>query len=55
MLYGDGVAQDDKDTDSDDGIIREAVERWKACKEWQGVEDERAREDIKFRHRRSAQ
>ena len=48
MLYGDGVAQDDKDTDSDDGIIREAVERWKACKEWQGVEDERAREDIKF-------
>jgi hypothetical protein len=48
MLYADGVAQDDTDTDSDDGIIREAVERWKACKEWQGVEDERAREDIKF-------
>lgn len=32
----------------DAGIVQEAVERWKACKEWQGVEDERAREDIKF-------
>lgn len=32
----------------DDAIVLEAVERWKACKDWQGVEDERAREDIKF-------
>jgi hypothetical protein len=29
-------------------VVREAVERWRACKDWQGIEDERAREDIKF-------
>jgi hypothetical protein len=32
----------------DQGIVQEANERWKACKDWQGVEDERSREDIKF-------
>lgn len=31
-----------------DQIVREAVENYKACKEWQGVQDERSREDIKF-------
>lgn len=39
---------DSKEATSDDAIVHEAVERWKACKDWQGVEDERAREDIKF-------
>lgn len=39
---------DTKEATSDDAIVMEAVERWKACKDWQGVEDERAREDIKF-------
>ena len=32
----------------DPGIVVEATERWKACKDWQGVQDERIREDIKF-------
>jgi hypothetical protein len=32
----------------DNGIVVEAVERWHACKDWQGVQDERIREDIKF-------
>lgn len=46
MLYGA-----DADTpllDGDEGIVQEAAERWKACQEWQGTEDERSREDIKF-------
>ena len=29
-------------------VLAEALERWKACKDWQGVQDEYAREDIKF-------
>src|ERR1700688_4198522 len=37
-----------KPATDDDGIVREAMERWKSCEEWQGVEDERARQDIKF-------
>ncbi len=41
-------AQDDADTSSDGALIREALDRWKACQEWQGTEDERTREDIKF-------
>src|ERR1035437_1478839 len=32
----------------DPGIVMEATERWKACKDFQGTEDERTREDIKF-------
>jgi|HubBroStandDraft_2_1064218.scaffolds.fasta_scaffold00132_5 hypothetical protein len=32
----------------DPGIVVEAVDRWHACKDWQGVQDERIREDIKF-------
>lgn len=37
----------DADT-GDAAILKEAVERFKAAQEWQGTEDERAREDIKF-------
>lgn len=32
----------------DQQIVKEANERFKACKEWQGTEDERSRDDIKF-------
>ena len=32
----------------DQKIVKEALERFKACEEWQGTEDQRAREDIKF-------
>jgi len=39
---GDGPATEDAD------IILEALERFHACQEWQGVEDERLRSDIKF-------
>lgn len=48
MLYTDMNPDDGKPATSDDDIVSEAVERWQACKDWQGVEDERAREDIKF-------
>jgi hypothetical protein len=44
----DFAALDDSFPPGDPGIVMEASDRWKACKEWQGVEDERAREDIKF-------
>ena len=41
--------QDDaKIAHGDHDIILEALDRWKACKEWQGIEDQRARDDIKF-------
>ncbi len=46
MLYG--AADDTEQPDDDEGIVKEAVERWHACKDWQGTEDERTREDIKF-------
>ena len=36
------------DLPGDDGILHEAIDRWKSCKEWQSVEDERSREDTKF-------
>lgn len=47
------VALPDDDDDGalargNEAVVREALERWKACKEWQGTEDERSREDIKF-------
>lgn len=46
MLFG---ATDDPDLiKGDPGIVLEAAERWKACKDWQGVEDERSRDDTKF-------
>lgn len=40
----------EQDLTGDAGILQEASERWKACKEFQGVEDERSRQDIKFAH-----
>lgn len=46
MLYG--AAEDTTPLKGDAGIVQEANERWQACKEWQGVEDDRCREDIKF-------
>lgn len=46
MLFG--ATDDDKPARDDDGIVKEATERWLACKDWQGKEDERTREDIKF-------
>ncbi len=39
---------DGKPAIEDDEIAREALERWKAVQEWQGAQDQRAREDIKF-------
>lgn len=41
-------SSDGKLARNDDGIVREAMDRWKACKDWQGSEDERSRDDIKF-------
>ena len=46
MLYG--AQTNDPPLPGDAGIVQEASERWHACKDWQGVEDERSREDIKF-------
>lgn len=43
-----GALDDDKEPQTKDEIVREAFDRWKACYEWQGTEDQRAREDIKF-------
>src|SRR5882672_1765738 len=45
MLYG---TSDDKPATTDEDIVKEANERWHAIKDWQGTEDERARDDIKF-------
>lgn len=47
MLAGDGT-EDKDDARTDDEIVREAIENWRAIKDWQGVQDERCREDIKF-------
>jgi hypothetical protein len=46
MLYG--ATDDDNPAITDDEIVKEAVDRWHSCKDWQGVPDERCREDIKF-------
>ena len=43
-----GVNESDPPLPGDAGIVQEANERWKACREWQGVQDQRIREDIKF-------
>ena len=43
-----GAAADNAELTGDDAIVQEANERWKACQEWQGAEDERTRNDIKF-------
>lgn len=42
------VADDTKPATNDDEIVREAVDRFKACKDWQGTQDQWTREDIKF-------
>lgn len=42
------AAAEDVALNPEQQIVREASDRWKACKEFQGVEDERTREDIKF-------
>lgn len=47
MLVG-APDDDGKPATGESAIVLEAVERWKSCKEWQGNEDERCREDIKF-------
>jgi Phage P22-like portal protein len=45
----DIAAQDDTGPAvTDDQVVREGLDRWKACKEWQGTEDEHTRDDIKF-------
>lgn len=49
MLYNaadDGDKPPSEETDND--IVLEANERWRAVKEWQGTSDERSRSDIKF-------
>lgn len=46
MLYNDSDDLGPASTDAE--IVKEAAERWKASKDWQGTEDERTREDIKF-------
>lgn len=46
MLFNGGV--NDPPLPGDEGIVVEAFKQWKACEEWQGVEDERSREDRKF-------
>src|SRR6185437_3212484 len=45
---GLGGADGDEPARSDGDIVREALERFHAVQEWQQVEDERARQDIKF-------
>ena len=47
MLFG---ASDDDDLlpDGDDGIVKQAYWDFQACMDWQGVQDEWCREDIKF-------
>lgn len=47
-MVSPAAADDATPLTGDDGIVAEAAERWKACKDWQGVEDERSRDDIKF-------
>ena len=48
-LYGiAGLDDGTKEAVSDEDIVREAVDRWKAVADWQGESDNWAREDIKF-------
>src|SRR5579859_2514052 len=42
------VANTAPDLKGDAAILKEAIDRFKACVKWQGTEDSRAREDIKF-------
>jgi hypothetical protein len=43
-----GTADDSPSLPGDEGIVQEAVERWLATEQWQGKQDQYAREDIKF-------
>jgi hypothetical protein len=43
-----GATDDTAPATTDEEILKEALERFKACRDFQGTEDERAREDIKF-------
>src|SRR5579864_1603229 len=47
MDYGAAI-DDQAQLPGDPGIVQEATYWWKAVKDWQGTEDERTREDIKF-------
>lgn len=42
------ASDDTAGLDADQKVVKEANGRFKACVEWQGTEDERSREDIKF-------
>ncbi len=42
------AADDGQPASKNDGILREALENYKACMEWESTEDQRTREDIKF-------
>ena len=48
MVLFTGQFDDDHEPDSDEDLVLEALDRWNACRDWQGTEDERTREDIKF-------
>jgi len=49
MVLPIDYSDEDEGTSTDEGtIVREAYERYLACKDWQGTEDERCRSDIKF-------
>ena len=48
VLVAAAFNQDGKPATTDHDILIEATERYAATEEWQGVEDERSREDIKF-------
>lgn len=48
MTLYNAATDDDKPATSDDDIVKEANERWRAVQEFQGTEDERSREDTKF-------
>lgn len=39
---------DAKPATTDEAIVREAADNWQAVKQWQGAEDDKSREDIKF-------
>lgn len=42
------IEDDESPLPEGDSVIKEALDRFKACAEWQSTEDERCRQDIKF-------
>lgn len=48
MLFG--ASDNDGPATTDEEIVKEAVERWRLIQEWEGVQNQRAREDTKFSH-----